>query len=95
MAFFRSRELTDFLRPGTEELSEAEGQAEIRYTVRLPNELLGPFLQQLRDFEARHHEQVISRVEACAPSLSVDEVRKIFDDIRPPFSMTISAKLND
>ena len=61
------------------------GHCQASLTVSLPNELLGPFLQHLRDFETRHFDDVTVVMAWDAPDIAVQRFREILEGISPPY----------
>lgn len=56
----------------------------VQLKVTMANELLGPFLQHVRDFDVANpgcHFEIF----ATAPDLPTEEVRRILERIDPPF----------
>jgi|HubBroStandDraft_1064217.scaffolds.fasta_scaffold19852_6 hypothetical protein len=68
--------------------------AKITMTVLLPDELLQPFLQHVRNFEAPRTEKV-PRLWITESTLTINQIAALFRSVRPEYPETFFAKPED
>lgn len=64
----------------------------VSLTVELPDSLLRPFLQHVRDFEALHFDETLIKMEVHALGMTNEQIVEIMESISPPFGTIRSVK---
>ena len=61
----------------------------VEVTADIPKALLREFLQQIRDFDSAHSNEVYCKFSVIAPDLTPGEVQNILNRIKPPIELTL------
>lgn len=75
--------------------SQPPVRIEIDLHAEMPIDLLQGFLQHIRDFEIKHHEEMHLGIVGGSPEISTEEIIKIIRSIKPPFPVEREYKFGD
>jgi hypothetical protein len=69
--------------------------ARIRIELTLKDELLQEFLQHIRNFDARHMQDIQLQLGVEVPNMKGEELERILKSIKPPFPLFVKGNAQE
>jgi hypothetical protein len=68
-------------------------RSHIKLAIEMPDELLGAFMQHIRDFDVKHWDDVlVAYTVDAAGAMKLEEIEAVFASIKPPFDYQFTVR---